>query len=363
VLVFLGDLASPTLRVAPLEIVPIVSIALLAGERIAFYAALLLTALGMTIGHLAGTRPLNAVSLANGVINVISYAAVLVIVRQARGIAERMVTLAREAADAKRVHDALFPRTLEPPGAWQIDVVHLPLRGIGGDFFQVRRIDGETAVFLADVSGKGIQAAMLLAALKTVFDAASALRTDAAAALGAFNRSLCGLAMHEMFATAWLGVLSDDGAVRYASAGHEPVLVRTADGAVRTLEGGGLPLGVENDPAVRERRAQLHPGETLVAYSDGLTQLLDAGLLRAEELFERFAEVTQRLPALERRDDVLALRMTYRGPVESTAARSAQKWSSIQSSGLPDAPAARRERFAFFTSVLSMSRKPIRTVT
>ena len=239
-------------------------------------------------------RPINAVAIANGVILALSYAAALVIVRQARGIAERMTTLAQEAADAKRVHDALFSQPIAADGAWEIDVMHLPLSGVGGDYFQVRRDAGRTVAFVADVSGKGIQAAMLLAALKAVFNATSAARIEPGAALRAFNRSLQGLVMSEMFATAWLAVLADDGGVCYASAGHEPALRRAAGGALQTLAGGGLPLGVETDADVEEFAAQLAPGETLLAYSDGVTSLLEAGVLRADELFADFDEVKRR---------------------------------------------------------------------
>lgn len=312
VLVLVLDLRSPAVRIAPLEIVPIVLIALLIDERVALYAALAFATLTVVLGHLVGMRPIAPIAVLNGVILAVSYAVALVVVTAARRMSQQMSTLTQEAADAKRVHDALFPESLDHSPAWEIDVIHIPLRGVGGDYFCVGRRADETMVFVADVSGKGVQAAMLLAALKTLCDASAGRRIEPSAEFATINRALLGVSTAEMFATAWLGVLHDDGRVHYASAGHELALVRAA-GRLRHAEGGGLPLGVEHENRSPEFTIALEPGDAIVVYSDGISDLLDRGELDAGELFADFSGLKRRLPGMKRRDDVLALRLAYRG--------------------------------------------------
>lgn len=270
-------------------------------------------ALTLGLGHLIGPRPIGVVAVANDTILAVSYAVALAILTAARRLAQQMTTLTQEAADAKRVHDTLFLRGLEHDPAWEIDVVHLPLRGVGGDYFYAGRRPGGTMAFVADVSGKGVQAAMLLAVLKSLCDGTTGPDIGPRATLGRFNRALHGVSSDEMFATAWLVMLEEQGGVHYASAGHEPAFVQRPGEPVRLLDGGGRPLGVESDNHAAEFAVKLEPGETIVVYSDGITDLLERRKLRVEDLFDDFSGLKQRLPTTPRRDDVLALRISYQG--------------------------------------------------
>jgi phosphoserine phosphatase RsbU/P len=125
---------------------------------------------------------------------------------------------------------------------------------------------------IADVSGKGISAALLMAFVRPVIRAALDRSGTPAAALERTNRILASERRTGLFVTALCGVVDlESGEVTLANAGHEPPILVPADGPAREVEGGGPLLGAFERLDLQETRLQLAPGDRLLTYTDGVT--------------------------------------------------------------------------------------------
>jgi sigma-B regulation protein RsbU (phosphoserine phosphatase) len=151
-----------------------------------------------------------------------------------------------------------------------------PAREIGGDFFELfrlRRRGQPLGVVIADVAGKGIAAALLMAFARPIIHSALTAATGPADALERTNRILVDEIRTAQFITALVGRLEPtNGRIRLANAGHEPAIVVPADGSPLVEIGVGGPLlGAFSPLAVRETEVELAPGDTLFLYTDGVT--------------------------------------------------------------------------------------------
>jgi phosphoserine phosphatase RsbU/P len=151
-----------------------------------------------------------------------------------------------------------------------------PAREIGGDFFElfrIRRRGHPLGIVIADVAGKGIAAAMLMAFARPVIHTALTAASGPADALERTNRILVDELRTALFITALAARLElRTGVVRIANAGHElPLLVPADGGAVRPIAGGGPLMGAFPRLAITEAEVELTPGDQLVLYTDGVT--------------------------------------------------------------------------------------------
>jgi sigma-B regulation protein RsbU (phosphoserine phosphatase) len=156
-------------------------------------------------------------------------------------------------------------------------------------------VDGKLTFVVGDVSGKGVGAALFMARAKTMFHAIAAREPDLAEVLGAVNRGLCEENEQGMFVTLFAGVLVlATGELAYASAGHDPpVLVPGATPEPRFLEiDGGPVLGLIEASEYRALRTTLRSGDTLVLYTDGVSEALDEGgdFFTTDRLLEHLAK-------------------------------------------------------------------------
>ncbi|MDQ0582721.1 PP2C family protein-serine/threonine phosphatase [Streptomyces rishiriensis] len=220
---------------------------------------------------------------------------------------------ARRQAEADRarlqealavLQQSLLPATLPPvPGVETAAHYYTasPDR-LGGDFYDVFPVDGKRfAFFLGDVCGKGPQAAAVTSLTRYTLRAAAMHDSDPVAALSTLNKVL-----HERYSgsgdprycTAVFGILEPDPAtgqvaVRIASGGHPPVLVLRAEGTADFLPTpGGLLIGVLPDARFVDATTVLAPGDTLLLYTDGLTEARtgeDRGSLYGDEALRAFA--------------------------------------------------------------------------
>jgi len=190
--------------------------------------------------------------------------------------------LERELAIARGIQVSLMPRNLPQPDGWRIASVYRAAREVGGDFFDAYDLParpGKVGFIVADVTGKGVTAALVMAFARAVLRSAAYNGTGPGDALLRTNRVLVNDARTGLFITAFAGeVDTATGELRYASAGHEPpLLVRAADGSVSELE---LPpavlLGAFEDFEAPETIIQLAPGDLLVAFTDGVTDAINA---------------------------------------------------------------------------------------
>lgn len=168
--------------------------------------------------------------------------------------------------------------SLEPPDVPGYDLAsyYEPAREIGGDFFELfllRRRGRPLGVVIADVTGKGIAAALLMAFARPVIHTALQAANGPAEALRRTNRILVDELQTALFITALVGRLEvRTGRMAIANAGHEPPLFVPADGGpIVTVEGGGRMLGMASPLDLPEAEIELSRGDRLVLYTDGVT--------------------------------------------------------------------------------------------
>jgi stage II sporulation SpoE-like protein/GAF domain-containing protein len=225
------------------------------------------------------------------------------------------------AAEAQR---ALLPvRVPQLPG-YEVAGACLPSRAVGGDFYDWELLpDGDLAMTVADVMGKGLAAALTTAGVRGVVRSAARGTSTAETVRHAAATLHEDLERTGTLVTAWHGRLSPRaGVLRYCDAGHGLMLVVHRDGSVRGPVSGGLPLGVFPDGEWVEASVDLRPGDTVLAFSDGLLDLYDGTLSSLDRIvaavvdgvdvshvIDRFAVLARRVGV---RDDVtvVALRRT-----------------------------------------------------
>jgi serine phosphatase RsbU (regulator of sigma subunit) len=150
-------------------------------------------------------------------------------------------------------------------------------RSIGGDFFDYLDLpDGCVGFVLCDVSGKGAPAALMTAMIQGVFRGHAQDAPGPAAAMGRVNQVLARRESRSHFATGFYGILWPDGRFVSSNAGHNPPFLVGRDGSIRRFEKGGLPLGMFERANYEEEEAMLAPGDTLVVFSDGLSEAANA---------------------------------------------------------------------------------------
>jgi phosphoserine phosphatase RsbU/P len=184
--------------------------------------------------------------------------------------------LERELAFARRIQLNLMPQDPPQPAGWEIATWYRAARVVGGDFYDVYELPrrpGRFGLVVADVTGKGLTAALMMAFTRAVLRAAAYNGSGPADTLARTNRVLVRDARTGLLVTALVSVLDTaTGRVRYASAGHEPaLLVRAAHEVPVELEAGGTILGLVDAPAGGNRTIELGAGDLLLLYTDGVT--------------------------------------------------------------------------------------------
>jgi serine phosphatase RsbU (regulator of sigma subunit) len=187
--------------------------------------------------------------------------------------------LDRDLQLARRVQQGLLPsRPPDVPG-YEIFDHYASARHVGGDFFAyVPLANNRLAVVLADVSGKGVSAALLMAALSADVRYCLASERDLVRAVAQINESFLRGGWDDRFATLVVAVLDPSrDAVTICNAGHLPVFLREAAGGVRAVAAdlGCLPLGMAGGSDFRSCEVSLEPGDSLVFFTDGISEALD----------------------------------------------------------------------------------------
>lgn len=190
------------------------------------------------------------------------------------GVLERLekTRVDRELATASTVQDMLMARTTATGEFFEVVRASLPCRAISGDFLTYHDIPAVGfGLALGDVSGKGPPAALVAAMLQGMLSMSTSDHATPDALLRRLNLGLRNQRMEGRYATLCSAVLTPDGRLTYSNAGHPPPLLVTARGT-RTLTEGGPILGVFEDAMFPSETLQLSPGDSLVVYSDGVTE-------------------------------------------------------------------------------------------
>jgi serine phosphatase RsbU (regulator of sigma subunit)/anti-sigma regulatory factor (Ser/Thr protein kinase) len=201
----------------------------------------------------------------------------------------RLGRIEEELSVARRIQQLFLPRELPAPPGWEVAAFSRGALAVGGDFFDYIALPGGQIGFVvADVAGKGVPAALFVALARSLVRATSQslaqnygagdLDDLIIAAIGVTNSYMVREhADNTMFITLFYGILEpDSGRLHYANAGHNPPMLVARDGSVRELELGCLPLGVIEDQNLRIVETFIQPGETLVGFSDGITEAMNA---------------------------------------------------------------------------------------
>jgi serine phosphatase RsbU (regulator of sigma subunit) len=184
----------------------------------------------------------------------------------------RKTQLESDQAAARKIQRTLIPEKLEPLASYEIETFYQPFRDVGGDYFDVISLpEGRTLIALADVSGKGMAAALLSANIQALVRSMSSAGAEPLALAKQINQHLCRHTPSGFFATAVFLLLNrDSGEVTYVNAGHNAPIV-FANGVTKLLGATGIPLGLFTDADYEARTASLHPGDALLLFTDGLT--------------------------------------------------------------------------------------------
>ncbi len=198
-----------------------------------------------------------------------------------RYIADAEARIDAELAFAKAIQHSAMPSVFPPyPGRREFDI-HAAMytaKEVGGDFYDFYFIDEDTLVFLvADVSGKGIPAAMFMMRSKTLIKSCAESGMSVEEVFTMANEKLCEGNEAGMFVTAWMGVLNvKTGCLLFANAGHNPPLLRHADGSFEYLKTrAGFVLGGMEGIRYRKNELQLQSGDVIYLYTDGVTEATD----------------------------------------------------------------------------------------
>lgn len=191
---------------------------------------------------------------------------------------------------ARSIQEKLLPRRLPESGWFRAAASSLPSLEVGGDYVDVRQIDEACwSAVMADVSGKGVGAALLASLLQGIFLAAPYSRIPMQESVARINRFLNDRTGGEQYATLFYMTLARDGTLHWTNAGHPPPLVLQTDGRLRSLEANGFPLGLLEEAEYEVAETHLAPGDRVVIYSDGLSEARNAageffGTRRLKEL-------------------------------------------------------------------------------
>ncbi|HWQ14006.1 MAG TPA: SpoIIE family protein phosphatase [Roseiflexaceae bacterium] len=200
-------------------------------------------------------------------------------------------TLVRELALAREIQESMLPARLPHLEGLDVGARMLPARMVGGDFFDVIRLDEDSlGLAVGDVSGKGAPAALFMALASSLLRAEVTRGAAPEEAVEVLNRHLMARNSRGMFVTLLYGVLRRTSRMfHYVRAGHELPIAWDASGAhIAVAQGRGTPLGMFARPALDVQSLALPPGATLLLASDGAHEAMDeqGTLLGHERLFE-----------------------------------------------------------------------------
>ena len=184
--------------------------------------------------------------------------------------------LEEEMRLAKGIQQGLLPQTIPTLPGIEVAAFNRPSREVGGDYFDVVRLDDHRLLtMVADVTGKGIPASLLMANLQACLRVMLPMELTLKEVTAHMNRVICDNTSASTFITSFAGIADvRDGAYRYVNAGHNPPMHLKANGAVELLEKGGLLLGVMKGMPYEQGTARLEAGDVLALFTDGVTEAM-----------------------------------------------------------------------------------------
>jgi len=215
----------------------------------------------------------------------------------------------RELEDVEAVQRGFLPKEIPQLAGYEISGAWLPARGVGGDYFDIHAFsETKLCISIADVSGKGMSAALLMSNLQAALKATASEQLPPEQLCGKVNRIICDNVSSDKFITAFYGLL--DGSCNrlvFTNAGHNAPILARQDGSWLRLNEGGVPLGLFPDWNYERGEVQLAAGDRLVLFTDGVTEVsnVDGEEFGEERLVTVLLE-NRHLSAAELQEKILA---------------------------------------------------------
>jgi serine phosphatase RsbU (regulator of sigma subunit) len=183
----------------------------------------------------------------------------------------------QELASAREIQARLLPETPPALPGYEVAGATLPCGEVGGDYFDFLELGGGVLLFaLGDVTGKGLDAALLMSSVHASIHTLVAAGTGAAELVERLNRFLCVNLPDNRFVTLFLAELDPAShRLRYFNAGHNPPLLVRRAGDLEPLPSASLPLGIDPTSVCQPTEVELEPGDVLLVYSDGVTEAVN----------------------------------------------------------------------------------------
>ncbi|WP_419918281.1 PP2C family protein-serine/threonine phosphatase [Candidatus Poriferisocius sp.] len=212
--------------------------------------------------------------------------------REALSSRDQLVALQNELSIASQLQQSILPKTPPVNDKYEVSANMEPARNIGGDFYDYFTLDNQVALVVADVSDKGIPASMFMMSSRTALKGAAIGVRTPEMVVGEVNNQLHQDNPTFMFVTLIYALFNPDtGLFTYSTAGHDPPLLVSGEGTVTELPlTKGVALGVAPDIAYSQHTVTLAPGDTIVLFTDGVTEAMNAskeqfGMQRLIEVF------------------------------------------------------------------------------
>lgn len=242
------------------------------------------------------TKPIDFGDLETTIVKTLEQLAIL---RQATKDREQLLSVRNDLNTAARIQQSILPQTFPPfPDRPEFDIYArmTPAKEVGGDFYDFFFIDHDRLAFvIGDVSGKGVPAAIFMAVSRTLLKAIASQVVNPGESLRRINSMLIPESSGRMFVTIFYGVLNTrTGEVQFSFGGHNPPYIKRKDGTVERINHeSGFLLGMVDDMEYDVHKIILRPGDTMLLYTDGVTEAMNSNA----ELFEesRLESSLQRL--------------------------------------------------------------------
>ena len=202
---------------------------------------------------------------------------------------------------ARTIQQGLLPKIMPDTPGYEVAAVNLPSKQVGGDYYDVISITPKRyGIAIADVSGKGAGAALLMASLQASMRALIRDDMDLDDMVGLVNNIIFQNTDLDKYITFFYGVLDiDKNTFAYCNAGHNPPFFIRADHEITELKEGGIVLGMMPDVMYQTGKVTIQPGDRILMYTDGITEAMDAsgeefGETRVKQISESFPEASAR---------------------------------------------------------------------
>jgi len=196
---------------------------------------------------------------------------------------ERLLAINKELQIANQIQASILPREVPQLAGLEIVARYLPMSAVAGDFYDFLVVDEKRiGILVADVTGHGVPAALIASMLKVAFAGQTAHADDPARVLTGLNRALCGKFEEHFVTAAYVFVDLDKFQLRYAGAGHPPLLMvprnnaKTPTSESREVEANGLMLGLFPEATYSSVEIPLDSGARILLYTDGIVESMNA---------------------------------------------------------------------------------------